>query len=187
MAKIIQNKITSYPFAASQSLYNKLAKNRRSICNFECVPVSRLSVQACEAKLLWSITRSTAVVTPSMEEGESISENILVSIKPAIHYLQTWRIGDEIIFSPRQFFFDEKILCVCRRDCYPDANPAYSVWRKTCSQNMAHTFYTLFAVCRFFVVSPLFRSCSRIVYSGLKETHIEFKATPVFGNPFQLD
>ncbi len=23
------------------------------------------------------------------------------------------------------FFFDKKVLCVCRRDRYPDANPAY--------------------------------------------------------------
>ncbi len=105
-------------------------------------------------------------------------------IKLAIHYLQTWRIGDEIIFSQikycwrkrgervavhypllrdRRFFFDKKILCVCRRDCYPDANPAYSVWLR----NMANAFYTLFAVHRFFVISPLFRCCLRIVYSGL--------------------
>ncbi len=32
---------------------------------------------------------------------------------------------------------------------------------------MANAFYRLFAVRRFFVVSPLFRYCSRIVYSGL--------------------
>ncbi len=113
-------------------------------------------------------------------------------LKPAMHYSRTWRIGDEIIFSPNKillvktrrmccctlfvvrrqfscsklFFFYEKILCVRRRDRYPDANPAYSVRRKTCSRNMANSFYTLFAVCRFFVVSPLFRCCSRIVYSG---------------------
>ncbi len=45
-----------------------------------------------------------------------------------------------------RFFFDKKLLCVRRRDCYPDANPVYSVWRKTCSRNIANTFYTLFAV-----------------------------------------
>ncbi len=117
-----------------------------------------------------------------------------VRVKPTIHYSQTSRIGDEIIFLPnkillakarrtccctlfvvrcqfsrgRRFFFDKKIHCVPRRDRYPNANPAYSVQRKTCSRNMANTFYTLFAVRRFFVVSPLFRCCSRIVYSGLK-------------------
>ncbi len=32
---------------------------------------------------------------------------------------------------------------------------------------MANTFYTLFAVHRFFVISPLFCCCSRIVYSEL--------------------
>ncbi len=67
----------------------------------------------------------------------------------------------------RQFFFDEKILCVHRRDHYPNANPAYSVWQKTCLRNMTNAFYTLFAVRRFFVVSPLFHCCSRIVYSRL--------------------
>ncbi len=65
------------------------------------------------------------------------------------------------------FFFDEKVLCVRWWDCYLDANPVYGVWRKTCSQNMANAFYRLFAVRSFFVVSPLFRCCSRIVYSGL--------------------
>ncbi len=65
------------------------------------------------------------------------------------------------------FFFDEKILCVCRPDRYLDANPAYSIWQKTCSGNMANVFYTLFAVRRFFVVSHLFRCSSRIMYSGL--------------------
>ncbi len=44
------------------------------------------------------------------------------------------------------FFFDEKVLCVCRRGRHPDANPAYGVWWKTCSRNMANTFYRLFAV-----------------------------------------
>ncbi len=66
------------------------------------------------------------------------------------------------------FFFDKKVLCVRRRDRYPDANPAYGVRRKTCSQNMANAFYRLFAVRRFFIVSPLFCCCSRIVYSRLK-------------------
>ncbi len=114
-------------------------------------------------------------------------------LKPAIHYSQTWRMGDEIIFLSnkillvktrwtcccilfdfccqfshnRQFFFDEKILCVRRWDRYLDANPAYSVHQKTCSRNMANAFYTLFVVCRFFVVLPLFCCCSRIVYSRL--------------------
>ncbi len=70
---------------------------------------------------------------------------------------------------PDDFFFNEKILCVCQRDCYPDTNPVYSVRRKTCLQNMANTFYTLFAVRRrFFVISPLFRCCWQIVYSWLK-------------------
>ncbi len=32
---------------------------------------------------------------------------------------------------------------------------------------MANAFYTLFAVCCLFVISPLFRCCSRIVYSRL--------------------
>ncbi len=64
-------------------------------------------------------------------------------------------------------FFYEKILCVHRRERYPDANPTYSVRRETCPQNMANAFYTLFAVHRFFVVSPLFRCCLQIVYSGL--------------------
>ncbi len=79
----------------------------------------------------------------------------------------------------RQFFFDEKILCFCRLDCYPDANCAYSVWQKTCLQNMANAFYTLFAIRRFFVVSPLFCCCSRIVYSGLEGEKWEatFKVT----------
>ncbi len=97
-------------------------------------------------------------------------------VKPTIHYLRTWRVGDKIIFSPnkillaktrqtcfhtlfvvcrqfshgRRFFFNEKILCVRRRDCYPNANPACSVRQKTCSQNMVNAFYTLFAVRRFF-------------------------------------
>ncbi len=99
--------------------------------------------------------------------------------KPAIHYSRTWRIRDEIIFSShkillaktrwtcgctlfvvhhqfsrgRRFFFDEKILCVCRWDRYPDAYPAYSIRQKTCSQNMANAFYTLFTVRRFFLVA----------------------------------
>ncbi len=124
-------------------------------------------------------------------------EHLLKNLKPAIHYSRTWanmtnrgiklffrrikycwRKRDEHValhcslfavnFScGRRFFFDEKVLCVRRWDCYPDANPAYGVRRKTCSQNMANAFYRLFAVRRFFVVSPLFRCCSRIVYSRL--------------------
>ncbi len=65
------------------------------------------------------------------------------------------------------FFFGEKVLCVCRGDRYLDANPAYGIWQKTCSRNMANAFYRLFAVRCFFVISPLFCCCSRIVYSGL--------------------
>ncbi len=71
------------------------------------------------------------------------------------------------IFEGQTIFFDKKILCVHKRDRYLDANPAYSVRQKTCSRNMANTFYTLLAVRRFFVVSPLFRCCLRIVYNGL--------------------
>ncbi len=65
------------------------------------------------------------------------------------------------------FFLGEKVLWVCRWDRYLDSNPAYGVWQKTCSRNMANAFYRLFAVRRFFAISPLFRCCSRIVYSGL--------------------
>ncbi len=65
------------------------------------------------------------------------------------------------------FFFDEKVLCIRQRDRYLDANPAYGVQRKTCSRNMANTFYRLFAVRRFFAILPLFCCCSQIVYSGL--------------------
>ncbi len=117
-------------------------------------------------------------------------------MKPAIHYSQTWRIGGQNYFFAKlkyggrkrdecvavhcslfalnfsaadDFFFDEKVLCVRRRDRYPDANPAYGVRQKTCLRNMANTFYRLFAVHRFFVVSPLFRFCLRIVYSGLEQ------------------
>ncbi len=54
------------------------------------------------------------------------------------------------------FFFDEKVLCVCRRDCYPDANLAYSVRRKTCLWNMVNAFYRLFAVRRFLSFHPYF-------------------------------
>ncbi len=64
-------------------------------------------------------------------------------------------------------FFDEKLLCVRRRDGYLDANPANSVQRKTCLQNMVNTYYTLFAVHSYFVTSSLFRHCLRIEYSGL--------------------
>ncbi len=81
----------------------------------------------------------------------------------------TVRCSPSILARQTIFFFDEKVLCVRRRDCYLDANPVYGVWRKTCSRNMANTFYRLFAVRRFFAVSPLFRCCSQIVYSGLTE------------------
>ncbi len=70
----------------------------------------------------------------------------------------------------RSFLFRPCSRIVCRAlhcSLFADANPAYGVRRKTCSQNTANAFYTLFAVCRFFVGSPLFRSCSWIVYSPL--------------------
>ncbi len=56
----------------------------------------------------------------------------------------------------RRFFFHEKVLCVRRWDCYPNANPAYGVQRKTCSRNMANAFYRLFAVRRFLSFRPYF-------------------------------
>ncbi len=56
-------------------------------------------------------------------------------------------------------FFHEKLLYVPRRDCYLKANLANSLWRKTCSQNMVRTYYTLFAVCPYFIISSLFRCC----------------------------
>ncbi len=40
-------------------------------------------------------------------------------------------------------FFDEKLLCVCWRDCYLNANPANSEWQKTCLQNMVNNYYIL--------------------------------------------
>ncbi len=49
-------------------------------------------------------------------------------------------------------FFDEKLLCVCQRDCYLDANPANRVWQKTCLRNVANTYYTLFTVRPYFVL-----------------------------------
>ncbi len=89
-----------------------------------------------------------------------------------------WRKRDERVALHCSLFavnFScEKVLCVRWRDCYPNANPAYGVRRKTCSRNMANAFYRLFAVCRFFVVSPLFRCCLRIVYSGLKHFSVWF-------------
>ncbi len=118
-------------------------------------------------------------------------------LKPAIHYSRTWanmtNRGTKLFFHRikycwrkrgervalhcslfavnfscgRRFFFDEKVLCVRRGDRYLDANPAYGVRQKTCSQNIANAFYRLFAVRRFFIVSLLFRYCLRIVYSGL--------------------
>ncbi len=79
-----------------------------------------------------------------------VRETWRMSLKLAIHYSQTtnrgtklffrrikycWRKRDERIaihcslfavnFSAADnFFFDEKVLCVCRRDRYLDANPA---------------------------------------------------------------
>ncbi len=109
------------------------------------------------------------------------------SVKPAIHYLQTWRIQDKIVFSPnkillakmrrtccctmfvvrrqfshgRQFFiFDEKILCVCRRDRYPDANPAYSVTAKNLfakhGKCLLYTIRRMLFFRRFTLISLLF-------------------------------
>ncbi len=46
---------------------------------------------------------------------------------------------------------------------------------KICSRNMAYPYYTLLAVRLFFVISPLFRSCSQIVYSGLKHIYLKIK------------
>ncbi len=43
-------------------------------------------------------------------------------------------------------------FCIRRRDCYLDENPANSIRRKTCSQNMANTYHTLFAVRPYFIV-----------------------------------
>ncbi len=37
----------------------------------------------------------------------------------------TVRCSPSILAAVDDFFFDEKVLCVCRGDCYPDANPAY--------------------------------------------------------------
>ncbi len=117
--------------------------------------------------------------------------------KPAIHYSQTRRTGDETIFLPNKIFFVKT-----GRTCYYTSfvvrcqflhehirhweffltknsfvfieetatstqNPANSVRWKTCLQNMANTYYTLFALSHFFIISPLFRRCLRIVYSGL--------------------
>ncbi len=66
------------------------------------------------------------------------------------------------------FFLNEKLLCVRRRDRYLDTNPANSVQWKTCLRNMANTYYSLFALRPYFVISSWFRRCSQIVYSGLK-------------------
>ncbi len=81
-----------------------------------------------------------------------------------------WRKRDECVAVHCSLFainFRAADLCVHWRDRYPDANPAYSIRRKTCSWNMANTFYTLFAVRRFFIVSSLLRCCSQIVYNRL--------------------
>ncbi len=68
----------------------------------------------------------------------------------------------------RRFFFGWKnTLCSSTRPL-PDANPAYRVRQKNCSWNMANAFYTLFAICCFFIVLPLFHWCLWIVYRGLK-------------------
>ncbi len=105
------------------------------------------------------------------------------------------------------FFFDKKVLRVCRRDHYLNANSAYGIRRKTCLQNMANAFYRLFAVCRFFAVKtclrnmanafyrlfavcrffailPLFRCCLRIVYSGLKSAGEKFLVSSVYPDNF---
>ncbi len=71
--------------------------------------------------------------------------------------------------AANDFFVDEKVLCVLWQDHYSDANPAYGVRRKTCLQNIVNAFYRLFTVRRFFVILPVFRCCSRIVYNGLNQ------------------
>ncbi len=98
--------------------------------------------------------------------------------------LYTVRCSPSILAAADDFFFDKKVLCVRRGDRYPNANPAYSVWWKTCLRNMANAFYRLFAVSSFLVVWPLFRYCSRIVYSGLYKLgepglsiHLDFHPT----------
>ncbi len=94
----------------------------------------------------------------------------------------TVRRSPSILAAADDFFFDEKVLCVRRGDRYPDANPAYGVRQKTCSRNLANAFYNLFTVRRFFVGSPLFCSCSRIVYSGLYSIH-EYTYAGVYDVP----
>ncbi len=73
--------------------------------------------------------------------------------------LYTVRCSPSIFARQTILLFDEKILCVRRRDHYLAANPAYrySVLRKTCSQNMMNAFYTLFAV-RLFLSFVIFSS-----------------------------
>ncbi len=132
-----------------------------------------------------SFIRLVAVVVLELLNFFGNLLNILYSMiifNPPIHYLRTWQIGDNIIFSPNKillaktrrtccctlfivrhlfscggwFFFDEKILSVRRQDRYPDANPAYSVRQKTCLRNIVNAFYTLFTVRCFAPISLLF-------------------------------
>ncbi len=125
---------------------------------------------------------------------KSLTSNGMKCFKPAIHYSQIWRIEDETIFSlnkilfaktgrtcyytpfvvHHQFscehirswnFFWRKTLRVCWRDPHLNVNPANSIRWKSCLRNMAYTYYKLFAVRHFFIISPLFRHCSWIVYA----------------------
>ncbi len=55
---------------------------------------------------------------------------------------------------------------------------------------MANTYYTLFAVYRFFVISFLFRRCSWIVYSGLQVyqvalCHATYSGSKFVGQPLK--
>ncbi len=67
-------------------------------------------------------------------------------------------------------FFRQKTSLCLSKGPLPRRKSCELRTTKTCSQNMANTNYTLFAVCQFFIVSPLFRRCSQIVYNGLYES-----------------
>ncbi len=118
---------------------------------------------------------------------------LVLFLKPAIHYSQTWRIGNETIFSPNKILFAKTgricyytpfvvcrqfshehicqwnflkwktTLCSSKRLTPRHKSCEQRVQWKTCSRNMANTHYTLFAVRHFFVISPLFCRCLRIV------------------------
>ncbi len=49
---------------------------------------------------------------------------------------------------------------------------------------MANTYYTLFTVRHFFVISPLFCLCSRIVYSKLYEFGAQEKVRNTYGTQY---